>query len=141
MKPETLEMPTVLPYDNSAVKPFEIYNSMDIPIEIYSLDFDKQYLEEEEILKRIDSINPAIPGFTGEPLFLPLRKPGGEFWSSIRQQDERKQQMDGLKDKIKVIDDKLAELQKSEDEWHDCDKDKADRLAKPEEFKDIPVPK
>lgn len=84
MKPETLEMPTVLPYDNSAVKPFEICNPMDIPIEIYSLDFDKQYLEEEEILKRIDSINPAIPGFTGEPLFLPLRKPGGEFWSSIR---------------------------------------------------------
>lgn len=41
MKPETLEMPTVLPYDNSAIKPFEIHNPMDIPIEIYSLDFDK----------------------------------------------------------------------------------------------------
>ena len=31
---------------------------MDQAIEIYSLDFDKQYLEEEEILKRIDSLNP-----------------------------------------------------------------------------------
>jgi hypothetical protein len=28
---------------------------MDHPIEIYSLDFDKQYLAEEEIIKRIDN--------------------------------------------------------------------------------------
>jgi hydrocephalus-inducing protein len=82
----------VLPYDNSAIQAFEIRNPMDQPIELYSLDFDKQYIEEEEILKRIDQINPNAPGFNGEPLFLPLRKPGGEFWSSVRQQDERKQQ-------------------------------------------------
>lgn len=29
-------------------------NPMDQPIEVYSLDFDKQYMEEEEILKRLD---------------------------------------------------------------------------------------
>jgi hypothetical protein len=28
---------------------------MDNPIEIYSLDFDKQYPEEEEILHRMDN--------------------------------------------------------------------------------------
>ena len=27
---------------------------MDQPIEVYSLDFDKQYIEEEDILKRLD---------------------------------------------------------------------------------------
>lgn len=49
--------------------------------------------------------------------------------------------MDVLKGKIKEFDDKLTELQKSEDGWHDFEKDKSDRLAKPDEFKDIPVPK
>jgi hypothetical protein len=29
-------------------------NPMEIPVEVYSLDFDKQYLDEEEILKRLD---------------------------------------------------------------------------------------
>mgnify|MGYP003353977759 CR=1 FL=1 len=60
----------------------------------------EQYIEEEEILKRIDQLNPPA-GVVGEPLFLPLRKPGGEFWSSVRQQDERKQQMDSIKRQIK----------------------------------------
>ena len=30
---------------------------MDQPIEVYSLDFDKVYAEEEEILKRLDHFN------------------------------------------------------------------------------------
>lgn len=92
-------------------------------------------------MKRIDQINPTAPGFNGEPLFLPLRKPGGEFWSSVRQQDERKQQMDAIGRKIKEQDDKLAELAKFEEAWNDFEKDKAARLAKPEEFKDVVSPK
>ena len=63
---------------------------MDIPIEIYSLDFDKQYLEEEEILKRLDQFQlpppqnpPATPAQAPppiDPLFLTLRMPGMQFW-------------------------------------------------------------
>jgi len=53
--PENLKLGPVLPYDTSAISSFEIRNPMEHPIEIYSLDFDKQYLEEEEILKRIDN--------------------------------------------------------------------------------------
>ena len=49
--------------------------------------------------------------------------------------------MDALKLKIKEFDDKLQDLQKHEDGWHDVEKDKQERLAKPEEYKDIPVPK
>ncbi len=34
---------------------------MDFPIEIYSTEFDKQYIEEEEILKRYDLlVNPEV---------------------------------------------------------------------------------
>ena len=51
---EMLHLGPVLPYDTSAIQAFEIRNPMDWPIELYSLDFDRQYQEEEEILKRID---------------------------------------------------------------------------------------
>ena len=52
--PENIQLGPVLPYDTSAIQTFEIRNPMDQPIELYSLDFDKQYSEEEEILKRVD---------------------------------------------------------------------------------------
>lgn len=60
---------------------------MDHPIEIYSLDFDKQYLEEEEIIKRIENF--AVSG-ANEPVFLPWRKAGSKFWPSLKKADEVK---------------------------------------------------
>jgi len=41
MVPETLKLGPVLPYDSSAIASFELRNPMEVPIEIYSLDFDK----------------------------------------------------------------------------------------------------
>ena len=79
--PETLHLGPVLPYDTSAVQWIEIRNPMEQAIEVVSQDFDKQYVEEEEILKRLDHFNAAQP----EPLYLPLRAPGGEFWPSLRE--------------------------------------------------------
>lgn len=74
---------------------------MDHPIEIYSLDFDKQYLEEEEIIKRIDNF--AANG-ANEPVFLPWRKAGSKFWPSLKKADEVKLQTDAIKNSIKKID-------------------------------------
>lgn len=39
--PETVKLGPVLPYSNAAMAIIEMKNPMDIPIEIYSLDFDK----------------------------------------------------------------------------------------------------
>lgn len=64
--PENLKLGPVLPYDTSAITAFEIRNPMENPIEIYSLDFDKQYIEEEEIIKRIDNFG---PNGSNEPIF------------------------------------------------------------------------
>lgn len=99
MVPETIKLGPVLPYDRSAIQEFEIKNPMDQPIEVYSLDFDRQYSEEEDILKRIDSF---MANGSGEPLFLPLRQPGGEFWPSIKQQDDDKRRIETLKGEIKA---------------------------------------
>jgi hydrocephalus-inducing protein len=53
--PEAIKLGPVLPYHTKSIECFSIVNTMDHPIEIYSLDFDKQYLAEEEIIKRIDN--------------------------------------------------------------------------------------
>lgn len=79
---------------------------MDQPIEIYSLDFDRQYIEEEEILKRVDNF---VPNGSGEPLFLPLRKPGSEFWPAIKQQDDNKRKIETLKGEIKQSETRIQE--------------------------------
>jgi len=107
--PESIEMQPVLPYktDEAIV---EFRNPMEQPVEVYSLDFDKKFKEEEEILKRIESFNQATP----EPIFLPLRVPGGEFWPHIRMQDEKKRKIDELKENIRKIEERLQELKPPE---------------------------
>jgi len=52
--PETLHLGPVLPYDTSAVQCIELKNPMDQAIEVLSQDFDTKYLDEEEILKRLE---------------------------------------------------------------------------------------
>ena len=49
-----------------------------------------------------------------EPLFLPLRAPGGEFWPSLRAQDDKRRRAEDLKAKIAKVEDELAELVKEE---------------------------
>jgi hydrocephalus-inducing protein len=93
--PDTVKLGPVLPYSNAAMACIEMRNPMDIPIEVYSLDFDKLYIEEEEILKRLEQFQlpapqnpPATPATAPppiDPLFLSLRMPGMQFWTQLRQ--------------------------------------------------------
>jgi hydrocephalus-inducing protein len=53
--PETVKLGPVLPYSSSAIACIEMKNPMDQPIEVYSLDFDRVYADEEEVLKRIEN--------------------------------------------------------------------------------------
>ena len=136
-------MGPVLPYSTSAIACIEMKNPMDVPIEVYSLDFDKQYIEEEDILKRLEQFivpppqnppaTPAQPPPVIEPMFLSLRMPGNQFWPQLRQQDEKKQRVDELKRKLKEAEDKLAEIAKEEAKTPDAEglharKDEANNL-------------
>ena len=87
---------------------------MDQAIEIYSLDFDKQYIEEEEILKRVENF---APQGSGEPLFLPMREAGGEFWPSIRQQDETKRAIQDLKTRLQEVEKSLGDLDTKQEQY------------------------
>jgi hypothetical protein len=74
--PSLLDLGAVLPgAPLPREKRFMLQNPSAVPIEVYSLDLDRQYLEEEEALR-------AAGGFEGlEVLTLPPREPGAPFWS------------------------------------------------------------
>ena len=109
---EKVMLGPVLPYDRSAIQEFEIKNPMDQPIEVYSLDFDRQYIDEEDILKRVDNFQ---ANGSGEPLFLSLRKPGSEFWPAIKQQDDNKRKIEALKAEIKQTEVAMQENDQDEE--------------------------
>ena len=94
LKPDTIKLGPVLPYDTKSIEYFEISNPMEHPIEIYSLDFDKQYLDEEEIIKRIENFSASG---ANEPIFLPYRKAGSEFWPSLKKADDTKMRTEQIR--------------------------------------------
>lgn len=108
--PETVHLGPVLPYDTSAVQCIELKNPMEQAIEVLSQDFDKQYVDEEDILKRMDHFQAAQP----DPLFLPLRLPGGEFWNALREQDDKKRKAEDLKEQLGKVETELIALVKEE---------------------------
>ena len=45
-----VEFPAIMPFSNvGSETEITIFNPMEYPVELYSLEFDKQYLEEEEV--------------------------------------------------------------------------------------------
>jgi hypothetical protein len=50
------------------------------------------------------------PTGANEPIFLPFRKAGSEFWPSLRKADQIKQETDKIKAAIKKIDEQLEDL-------------------------------
>nr|XP_033799169.1 hydrocephalus-inducing protein homolog isoform X3 [Geotrypetes seraphini] len=68
--PHILELGPILPYSSGEERELLVKNPCSFPIEFYCVELDKQYLEEEEILKMVkgyDSFN---------TLLLPARFPG-----------------------------------------------------------------
>ena len=47
-----VEFLPILPFSNGSKAEVTIANPLDYPVEIYSLEFDKQYLEEEEVRQK-----------------------------------------------------------------------------------------
>ncbi len=76
-------------------------------------------MEEEEIIKRIENFTPTG---SNEPIFLPYRKAGSEFWPSIKKADELKTKSEALKAQIKKLEDQLSSLVADEIAWAEFNK-------------------
>ncbi|NWI09406.1 HYDIN protein, partial [Crypturellus soui] len=69
-EPPVLTLGPLLPYSSGMQGSVVVRNPCDFPIEFYSLDFDQQYLAEEEILRMLKDYD------SNNILLLPPRAPG-----------------------------------------------------------------
>lgn len=73
--PPLLDMSPILPFVQETERRVSMHNDTDVRLEVFSLDFDQRYFEEEEILRRVDAIYlPQMLGYQDVAL-LPLRQP------------------------------------------------------------------
>ena len=67
--PKTVELGPILPLAQEGVAVVKLVNHMPFPVDVYSIDFDRQYLDEEEVLRNAE-------GYVEDILSLPPREPG-----------------------------------------------------------------
>ncbi|NXA41620.1 HYDIN protein, partial [Eudromia elegans] len=86
--PPTLTLGPLLPYSSGAQASVVVRNPCDFPIEFYSLDFDQQYLAEEEILRMLKDYD------SSKTLLLPPRAPGEKLPPEVLEyyEDQRRLQ-------------------------------------------------
>ncbi|XP_073706753.1 hydrocephalus-inducing protein homolog [Garra rufa] len=97
-----LDFGSILPFSEGKVAEVVVCNPCPFPIEFYSLDFDKQYLEEEEILR-------MLKGYDAQNvLLLPPRGPGEtlppellDFYKEQSSQEPKQDSGEGLEDEDK----------------------------------------
>jgi adenylate kinase family enzyme len=76
------ELGPVMPNDAGCSCEFKIVNPTEYPIEVFSVDFDNGYLEEEKVLTEYDA-------FEGGYCEVPVRQPGDGTWKRISQRVEK----------------------------------------------------
>jgi hydrocephalus-inducing protein len=72
VQPPAFDLPPVFPHQNSR-QTFQLVNHSSVPVEVYSLNFDKKYLIEEDILLHAEEL------FTKDVLLLPPREVGASL--------------------------------------------------------------
>ena len=72
-----VEFAPVMPYSDGSEVEITVTNPTDAPVELYSLEFDKQYLEEEKVLRWVKEYDHQ------HRLFLPPVEPGGTLPDEI----------------------------------------------------------
>ena len=80
--PPFMELDPILPSaPNPAIIPFTVRNRSEYPIEIYSLEFDPQYVTEEHILRACKKYN------EDGVMHLKVRSAGEPFWEDLAAED------------------------------------------------------
>ena len=79
INPETVNIGPILPYWKYGLAPIEIKNPNDSEIEVYSSDFDKKFIEEENILK----FNKLFIKNPDEKIDIKIRNAGEAMWKKF----------------------------------------------------------
>ncbi len=84
IEPSALRLKPVFPYQTSEPRVVTIHNPTADPLEVYSLDFDTQYKEEEAVMRDID-------GYVSRSIYLLPRQPGDALPEELRLRSKRSQ--------------------------------------------------
>ncbi|TPX54724.1 hypothetical protein PhCBS80983_g05802 [Powellomyces hirtus] len=88
-EPEQLTLGPVLPAFEGVARRFIAHNPTDYPVEMYSVEFDKQYLEEEAVLRRLD-------GYTNGVTYIPTRELGAGLPESVIEAAAQKMKLEKI---------------------------------------------
>ena len=84
--PDGVVVPAVMPHGAPNSATFNLHNPSDYPIEVYSVDFDQEYLGHEAIVRE----DASAPTVGNDNLLLPPRAPGETFWEGLTEAHEEK---------------------------------------------------
>ncbi|XP_030334371.1 hydrocephalus-inducing protein homolog [Strigops habroptila] len=94
--PPVLELGPLLPYSRGVEGTVVVKNPCEFPIEFYSLEFDEQYLAEEEILRMLKDYN------CHNTLLLPPRAPGENLPPEVLEYGEEQKRLQDEQEKSKT---------------------------------------
>ena len=110
LDPPSLNLGALLPGQKSNSGEFRIVNDGKFDIEVFSLDFDKQYLVEEEMLRRCDMYG------DGSVMKLETREAQQGLWAEVLESDKRRRAMEQLQDQDAATEEALAAEESPEGE-------------------------
>lgn len=97
-----MKLGPLLPYvDSKQYVPFNLINETTVPIEVYSLQYDKEYLKEEKMLYSYKKFE------TNKRWPVPVRAPGSGFWKEVADEIEIANRTKQRVVRITEIDEKL----------------------------------
>ena len=111
--PDKINIGPCLPYNKKAYSILQIRNNSDYDTKLYSLDFNGNYLKDEEELLKYDEL------VAGEPIYLPVRGPTDPFWETILKTNQDRKKIAELEDQLahEIEEDKKDEILKMLDEF------------------------
>jgi len=103
----------VLPYYKYALGYFELKNNNDVDVEVYSLDYDKQYSKEDEVIKYYK----AFLKKPNDVIKMPVRQAGAQIWEKFDKfYNKLKEKTEKMKIDIKQSADYLGYILADEEE-------------------------
>ena len=96
--PSKVKIGPVLPYDPFSYETVEIVNPTEYSTEVVSLDFDKAYAQESNIISIYEEMENSGKD---DPLYLPVREAGSAVWPQVIRSVEAFKKLGELEKKLK----------------------------------------
>ena len=98
--PAKIKMGPVLPYNNKCYAALDISNPTKYHTELISLDFDKDYRKDLEMLANYEEVINGEKEEGERVVYLPLRETGAKIWPQVVKDVEKNNKVKELKKQL-----------------------------------------